>query len=45
LQRKLRPVRPSERMMTMVFESWGREGPAMRTVEFAPTTDEKVIAA
>jgi DNA repair exonuclease SbcCD ATPase subunit len=26
LQRKLRPVRPSERMMTMVFESWGREG-------------------
>ena len=45
LQRKLRPVRPSERMVTMIFESWSREGPAMRTVEFAPTTDENVIAA
>ncbi len=45
LQRKLRPVRPSERMVTMIFESWSREGPAMRMVEFAATTDEKVIAA
>lgn len=45
LQRKLRPVRSSERMVTMIFESWSREGPAMRTVEFVPTTDEKVIAA
>lgn len=45
LQRKLRPVRANERMVTMVFESWSREGAAMRTVEFVPTTDEKVIAA
>lgn len=45
LQRKLRPVLPSERMVTIIFESWSREGPAMRTVEFAPATDEKVIAA
>ena len=45
LQRKLRPVRPSERMVTMIFESWSREGPAMRMVEFAATTEEKVIAA
>lgn len=45
LQRKLRPVLPGERMVTMVFESWSKEGPAMRTVEFAPTTEEKVIAA
>jgi DNA repair exonuclease SbcCD ATPase subunit len=45
LQRKLRPVVPGERMVTMVFESWSREGPAMRTVEFVPMTEEKVIAA
>jgi len=45
LQRKLRPVQPSERMVTMIFESWSREGPAMRTVEMATMTDEKVIAA
>ena len=45
LQRKLRPVRPNERMVTMIFESWNRDGPAMRTVEFAPMTEEKVIAA
>lgn len=45
LQRKLRPVLPGERMVTMVFESWSREGPAMRTVEFAPMTEDKVIAA
>lgn len=45
LQRKLRPVQPSERMVTMIFESWTRDGPTMRTVEFAPTTDEQVIAA
>lgn len=45
LQRKLRPVRPSERMVTMIFESWSREGPAVRSVEFAPMTDQTVIAA
>ena len=45
LQRKLRPVRPGERMVTMVFESWSREGPAMRVIESAPPSDDKVIAA
>jgi DNA repair exonuclease SbcCD ATPase subunit len=45
LQRKLRPVLPGERMVTMIFENWSREGPVMRTVEFAPTTNENVIAA
>lgn len=45
LQRKLRPVRRGERMVTIVFESWTREGPTVRTVEFEPTTDEQVIAA
>jgi len=45
LQRKLRPVLPGERMVTMVFESWNRDGPAMRTVEFASAKEEKVIAA
>lgn len=45
LQRKLRPVRPNERMVTMIFESWNRDGPAMRTVEIPPMTEEKVIAA
>lgn len=45
LQRKLRPVRSSERMVTMIFENWTREGPVIRTIEFVPTADEKVIAA
>ncbi|WBO24352.1 AAA family ATPase [Sphingomonas abietis] len=45
LQRKLRPVRPDERMMTIVFESWSREGPVMRTVEAAQASAESVIAA
>ena len=45
LQRKLRPVREGERMVTIVFESWSREGPAMRTIDFEPTTGENVIAA
>lgn len=45
LQRKLRPVRPDERMTTIVFESWSREGPVMRTVEAAQASAESVIAA
>ncbi|MGO7450551.1 AAA family ATPase [Rhizobium leguminosarum] len=45
LQRKLRPVLPGERMVTMIFENWSREGPAIRTVEFTPKPDENVIAA
>ncbi|TCU53630.1 AAA domain-containing protein [Novosphingobium sp. PhB57] len=30
LQRKLRPVREGERLVTITFESWSREGPAYR---------------
>lgn len=45
LQRKLRPVRSGERMVTIVFEDWSREGPTMRTLEAQSGTEEQVIAA
>ena len=45
LQRKLRPVRSGERMVTIVFEDWSREGPTMRIVEARPGAEEEVIAA
>jgi DNA repair exonuclease SbcCD ATPase subunit len=45
LQRKLRPMRPDERMLTIVFESWSRQGPVMRTIEAAQASAESVIAA
>lgn len=32
LQRKMRPVREHERMLTMYFDSWTTEGPAFRSV-------------
>jgi DNA repair exonuclease SbcCD ATPase subunit len=46
LQRKLRPIREGERMITMLFEQWAREGPAIRTVrtEYA-VDDARVLAA
>jgi DNA repair exonuclease SbcCD ATPase subunit len=46
LQRKLRPVRPDERMITLIFDDWTREGPAMRSIE-TPFLDgqQSVIAA
>ncbi len=33
LQRKLRPVLPQQRMITLFFDGWSREGPNIRTVE------------
>lgn len=45
LQRKLRPVQSGERMVTIVFEDWSREGPTMRTLEALPGAEEQVIAA
>jgi DNA repair exonuclease SbcCD ATPase subunit len=46
LQRKLRPVRPNERMMTLYFDSWRREGPDFRAVSTEFAEDEvRVLAA
>ncbi len=45
LQRKLRPVRSGERMVTMVVESWSREGPTMRVLAAQSSAEEQVIAA
>jgi DNA repair exonuclease SbcCD ATPase subunit len=46
LQRKLRPVREGERMITMLFEQWSREGPAIRAVRTEYTAeDERVLSA
>ncbi|HEX4739034.1 MAG TPA: AAA family ATPase [Allosphingosinicella sp.] len=46
LTRKLRPVRADERMITILFEHWTREGPTMRAMltEF-DGGDEPVLAA
>jgi len=46
LQRKLRPIREGERMITMLFEQWVREGPAIRTVCTEYNVDDgRVLAA
>jgi hypothetical protein len=46
LQRKLRPVREGERMITMVFEDWTRDGPGYRAsrMEYTSSNDQ-VLAA
>jgi len=46
LQRKLRPVRQGERMISIAFEDWSRDGPAFREkrTEYVGS-DEKVLAA
>lgn len=45
LQRKLRPVHGGEQMITIVFDSWSREGPTMRSHKVGLTQDDNVIAA
>jgi DNA repair exonuclease SbcCD ATPase subunit len=46
LQRKLRPVRPNERMMTLYFDAWTRDGPDFRSVPSEYPDDEvRVLAA
>ena len=46
LQRKLRPVRPNERMMTVYFDGWTRDGPDFRMVPSEYASDEvRVLAA
>lgn len=46
LQRKLRPIHPNERLMTLYFDTWTRDGPDFRAVplEFAED-DVRVLAA
>ncbi|KAB2770262.1 AAA family ATPase [Brucella anthropi] len=46
LQRKMRPVRPEERMITLFFDSWNSDGPDFRAVtsEFEPDA-VRVLAA
>jgi DNA repair exonuclease SbcCD ATPase subunit len=46
LQRKLRPVRPNERLMTVYFDGWTRDGPDFRMVPSEYGSDEvRVLAA
>jgi DNA repair exonuclease SbcCD ATPase subunit len=46
LQRKLRPVRAGERMITLMFEDWTRTGPNFRTVPLSyDGVEETVLAA
>jgi hypothetical protein len=46
LQRKLRPVRANERMMTLYFDSWTRDGPNFRAVPSEFMDDDlRVLAA
>lgn len=45
LQRKLRPVHAGEQMITIVFDSWSRDGPTLRSHKVGPAQDESVIAA
>jgi DNA repair exonuclease SbcCD ATPase subunit len=46
LQRKLRPVHPDERMMTLYFDAWTRDGPDFRAVASEYAEDDiRVLAA
>jgi DNA repair exonuclease SbcCD ATPase subunit len=46
LQRKLRPVREGERIITMVFEGWTRDGPGFRVNRLDYTSsNDQVLAA
>ena len=46
LQRKLRPVLPEQRMVTLFFDGWSREGPHIRSVETLsePTINHVLVA-
>jgi len=45
LQRKLRPVRPGERMLTITFGEWTRLGPDFETLPTEFRSEEQVLAA
>ena len=45
LQRKLRPVRLRERIMTLYFDGWTREGPEFRTVASEFMSEEPSVLA
>jgi DNA repair exonuclease SbcCD ATPase subunit len=46
LQRKLRPMRVNDRMMTLYFDDWTRDGPEFRAVPLEFADDElRVLAA
>jgi DNA repair exonuclease SbcCD ATPase subunit len=46
LQRKLRPVRSGERMMTVIFDGWTRAGPDIRAIPMTyDRAEAKVLAA
>ncbi len=45
LQRKLRPVRSDERMMTLVFEGWTRQGPSVRMLPMVFDREAKQVLA
>jgi len=46
LQRKMRPVREGERMLTMYFDSWTTDGPVFRSVSAGYEPDNlRVLAA
>lgn len=45
LQRKLRPTRAGERMITVLFEEWQREGPKFKCVHDAYAEEEQRILA
>ena len=45
LQRKLRPVRSDERMMTIIFDDWTRAGPDIRAIPMTYDRAEATVLA
>lgn len=45
LQRKLRPIDPNQRMTTVFFDGWSRQGPEVRVVPVVFEAPKKVLAA
>ena len=45
LQRKLRPIREGEHMITMLLEQWSKNGPAIRTIRTEYAADEERVLA
>jgi DNA repair exonuclease SbcCD ATPase subunit len=45
LQRKLRPVRQGERLITLAFDGWSRSGPSFRTIVQPYEETANVLAA
>ena len=45
LQRKLRPIRSDERMMTIIFDGWTRAGPDIRAIPITYDRAEATVLA